>query len=238
MSLGKRLRALFDSPREQDPHEVLDASYDKQSALLQQTRRGAADVATSRMRLELQLRQLEGRADALHEQATGLVRAGQDEQARVLLVQRAGLVEQVDELALQERALREQEAALQTGVQRLEAKVEAFRSQKESLSAGYTAAQARSRIGAAMAGVDEELGDVGLAVQRVRDRTEAMQAQAGALEELAEINAPALSPGDAALRQLEQMQGASAVDDELARLKTALPPAASPAPIIDPQATT
>lgn len=228
VSLGKRLRSLFDGGREQDPHEVLDASYDKQLALLQQTRRGAADVATSRMRLELQLRQLEGRADALHDEATELVRAGQDERARVLLVQRAALTEQIDELAPQERSLREQEGALQVGVQRLEAKVEAFRSQKESLAAGFTAAEARNRIGQAMAGVDEELGDVGMAVQRARDRTEAMQARAGAMEELAEINQPNLSPGDAALRQLERLQGATAVDDELARLKTALPPASPP----------
>ena len=90
-------------------------------------------------------------------------------------------------------------------VQRLEAKVESFRSQKESLAAGYTAAEAQSRIGTAMAGVDEELGDVGFAVQRARDRTEAMQARAGALEELAEISSPSLSLGDAAQRTLEQL---------------------------------
>lgn len=224
MSLGRRLSALFRGRDESDdPHEVLDASYDRQLALLQQTRRGAADVATSRKRLELQLRQLEHRADALHEEATTLVAAGQDERARELLVRRAGLVAQIDELAPQERQLRQQEEQLQVSVQRLEAKVESFRSQKESLAAGYTAAEAQSRIGTAMAGVDEELGDVGFAVQRAKDRTEAMQARAGALEELAEISSPSLSPGDAAQRTLEQLAGGSAVDDELARMKGATP---------------
>lgn len=221
MSLVSRLSALF-SRRSSDPLEVLDTSYDRQAELLLQTRRGAADVATSRKRLELQLRQLEGRADELHASATAAVQAGQDDRARELLTQRAALVAQVDELGPQEDQLRRQEEQLQVSVQRLEAKVEAFRSQKEALEAGYTAAEAQERIGQALAGVDEELGDVGLAVQRARDRTEAMQARAGALEELAEIGRPALSPGDAAQRTLEQLSGAGGVEDELARLKRVL----------------
>lgn len=218
MSLVSRLSALF-SRRSSDPLEVLDTSYDRQAELLLQTRRGAADVATSRKRLELQLRQLEGRADELHASATAAVQAGQDDRARELLTQRAALVAQVDELGPQEEQLRRQEEQLQVSVQRLAAKVEAFRSQKEALEAGYTAAEAQERIGQALAGVDEELGDVGLAVQRARDRTEAMQARAGALEELAEIGGPALSPGDAAQRTMEQLSGAGGVEDELARIK-------------------
>ena len=221
MSLVSRLSALF-SRRSSDPLEVLDTSYDRQAELLLQTRRGAADVATSRKRLELQLRQLEGRADELHASATAAVQAGQDDRARELLTQRAALVAQVDELGPREEQLRRQEEQLQVSVQRLAAKVEAFRSQKEALEAGYTAAEAQERIGQALAGVDEELGDVGLAVQRARDRTEAMQARAGALEELAEIGGPALSPGDAAQRTLEQLSGAGGVEDELARLKRVL----------------
>ena len=58
MSLGKRLSALFTGAGDDDPQRELEVSYDRQVALLQQTRRGAADVATSRKRLELQLRQL------------------------------------------------------------------------------------------------------------------------------------------------------------------------------------
>lgn len=232
MSLGSRLSALFRGPAD-DPLEVLEASYDRQAALLQQTRRGAADVATSRKRLELQLRQLEARGDELHASATAAVQAGQDDRARELLTQRAALVVQVDELRPQEEQLRQQQEQLQVSVQRLEAKVEAFRSQKDALAAGHTAAEAQERIGAALAGVDEELGDVGLAVQRVRDRTEAMQARAGALTELAEIGRPELSPGDAAQRTLEELSGAGGVEDELARLKGARPlpsplPAAAP----------
>lgn len=221
MSLGKRLAALF--AREPDPQEQLEASFARQQELLQSTRRGAADVATARRRLELQVRQLQEQADALHAQATEAVRAGDDDTARTLLTRRAALVEQADELAPQERQLAQQQAQLEDAVARLSAKVEAFRGQKDALAAGLTAAQASERVTQAVAGLDEELGDVGFAVARARERTEAAQARAGALEELAGVHADAtLSPGDAAQRTLARLAG-SGVEDELAALKGATP---------------
>ena len=45
--------------RAEDPRETLDYSYEKQLDLLQKVRRGVADVATSRKRLELQIGQLD-----------------------------------------------------------------------------------------------------------------------------------------------------------------------------------
>ncbi|MBC7372636.1 MAG: PspA/IM30 family protein [Frankiales bacterium] len=220
MSLGRRLSALFKGDGEQDPQRELEVSYDRQVALLQQTRRGAADVATSRRRLELQLRQLEARADALHAEAVTAVGAGDDDRARVLLTQHAGLLAQIDELGPQEAQLRASQEQLDLSVQRLGVKVEAFRSQKDVLSAGYTAAEAQARTTTALAGVDEELGDAGFALQRARDRTEAMQAKAQALDELTAISTE--SPGDAALRRLQELSGGG-VDAELARLKDTHP---------------
>ena len=64
MSLMRRLAMLFRAKankaldRAEDPREVLDYSYERQLELLQQVRRGVADVATSRKRVELQLDQL------------------------------------------------------------------------------------------------------------------------------------------------------------------------------------
>ena len=43
--------------RAEDPRETLDYSYEKQLELLQKVRRGVADVATSKKRLELQVGQ-------------------------------------------------------------------------------------------------------------------------------------------------------------------------------------
>ena len=60
--------------------------------------------------------------------------------------------------------------------QRLQAKVEAFRTQKKTIKATYTAAEAQTRIGEAVSGISEEMGDVGMAVQRAQDKTAQMQA--------------------------------------------------------------
>ena len=62
--------------------------------------------------------------------------------------------------------------------------MDAFRTKKETIKATYTAAQAQTRINEAFSGISEEMGDVGLAIQRAEDKTEQMQARAGAIDEL------------------------------------------------------
>src|ERR1051325_1083494 len=49
----------------EDPRETLDYSYEKQLEMVQKVRRGLADVATSRKRLELPTTQLKASADKL-----------------------------------------------------------------------------------------------------------------------------------------------------------------------------
>ena len=74
MSVMKRIRMIFRAKankaldRAEDPRETLDYSYQKQLELLQKVRRGVADVATSRKRLELQLHQLQQQSDKLEDQ--------------------------------------------------------------------------------------------------------------------------------------------------------------------------
>ena len=75
MSLMKRIRLIFSAKankaldRAEDPRETLDYSYQKQLELLQKVRKGVADVATSRKRIELQMNQLQQQADKLTSQA-------------------------------------------------------------------------------------------------------------------------------------------------------------------------
>ena len=62
--------------------------------------------------------------------------------------------------------------------------MQAFRTRKETIKATYTAAEAQTRINEAFSGISEEIGDVGLAIQRAEDKTAQMQARAGAIDEL------------------------------------------------------
>src|SRR5690348_9934582 len=94
--------------------------------------------------------------------------------------------------------------------------------QKETIKATYTAAEAQSRIGEAISGISEEMGDVGMAVQRAQDKTAQMQARAGAIDELMASGAledVTGTPRDDIQAELDRMRTGPDVDLELERLK-------------------
>ena len=81
--------------------------------------------------------------------------------------------------SLQLAQLQQQEEKLTVAAQQLQSKVESFRTRKETIKATYSAAEATTKINEAFAGISDELGDVGMAVQRAEDKTAEMQARAG-----------------------------------------------------------
>ena len=76
MGMIFRAKANKALDRAEDPRETLDYSYQKQLELLQKVRRGVADVATSRKRLELQLNQLQQQSAKLRGPGPQGARAG------------------------------------------------------------------------------------------------------------------------------------------------------------------
>ena len=220
----------------EDPRETLDYSYERQLELLTKVRRGVADVATSRKRLELQGTQLKASADKLETQARQAVAAGREDLAREALSRRAGITAQLEGLAAQHAQLNAEEQKLVTAQQRLQAKVEAFRTRKETIKATYTAAEAQAKIGEAVSGISEEMGDVGLAVQRAEDKTAQMQARAGAIDELLASGAledATAVPGGDIQAELDRVSATSGVELELARIKGELGAGAAAAPAIE-----
>ncbi len=237
MSIMKRMGLIFRSKantaldRAEDPRQTLDYSYQKQLELLQKVRRGVADVATSRKRVELQMNQLQQQGDKLHGQAQKALGAGREDLAREALTRRSGLEQQLSDLQAQHASLQGEEEKLTLASQRLQAKVESFRTRKETIKATYTAAEAQTRINEAFSGISEEMGDVGLAVQRAEDKTATMQARAGAIDEL--IASGALEdasgqPNDDIARELNALTAGSDVDSELAAMKAQLGAGSAP----------
>ncbi|WP_052862884.1 PspA/IM30 family protein [Streptomyces niger] len=238
-SIAHRIAALFRIKahkaldRAEDPREVLDYSYGQQQELLRRVQRGVADVATSRKRVELQATRLEQSAGRLQDQAQQALAVGREDLAREALTRRAAVASQVTDLQGQQESLQAQEEKLTLAAQRLQTKVEAFRTQKETIKATYTAAEAQTRITEAVTGIGEEMGDVGMAVERARDRTEQLQARAGALDELIASGAledATLPAGrDDIQAQLDAATAGRDVELELARMKERLPSAPAPA---------
>jgi phage shock protein A len=236
MSLMKRISLIFRSKankaldRAEDPRETLDYSYQRQQDLLVKVRRGVADVATSRKRVELQVNQLEQQQAKLQGQAEKAIGVGREDLAREALTRKSGLTQQITDLKAQHSQLQGEEEKLTLAQQRLQAKVEAFRTRKETIKATYTAAEAQTKINEAMSGIGEEMGDVGLAIQRAEDKTSQMQARAGAIDELLASGAledvSQIGGSDDISRELDAMGSESDVEAELARLKAGSQPQA------------
>ncbi|RAG86870.1 PspA/IM30 family protein [Streptacidiphilus pinicola] len=236
-----RIKANKALDRAEDPREMLDYAYQRQLDLLQQVRRGLADVATSRKRIELQRTQLGRSAETLQGQAQQALTAGREDLAREALGRRTAVLAQDQELQAQLVTLQEEEQKLTSASKQLEAKVEDFRTRKETVKASYTAAEAQTRVGEAAAGISGEMGDIGTAIQRAQDRTEQLQARAGALDELMASGAleDATSPvaHDDLRDELDALTAGDGVETQLAAMKAELaagrttPPASlEPAP--------
>ncbi len=162
--------------------------------------------------------------EKLDGQARDALKAGREDLAREALARKAAIEGQLEGLMQQGQQLEAQQQKLIEGQKTLQTKVESFRTQKEVIKAQYSAAEAQVRIGEAATGIGEEMADVGLAIQRAKDKTEQMQARAGAIEELTESGAldDFTAQGDDIDRQLAALSQGSQVDDELAKMKAEL----------------
>lgn len=222
MSLIFRSKADQALDRAEDPRQTLDYSYQKQLELLQKVRRGVADVATSRKRIELQANQIQGEMDKLTLSAQRALEANREDLAREALTRKSALASQLTDLQTQHAQLQGEEEKLVRASTRLQAKVDAFRTKKETIKATYSAAEAQTRINEAFSGISEEMGDVGMAIQRAEDKTMQMQARAGAVDELLASGAlddPTGSYKDDITRELDAMASDGAVENELAAMK-------------------
>ena len=207
--------------RAENPNETLDYSYEQQLQQLQNVKRGIADVTTAKKRLELQYTSMQQQVDKLDGQARQALQANREDLAREALTRKAAVQSQLQDIMTQGQQLEAQQQKLVEGERALQAKVEQFRTQKEVIKAQYSAAEAQVRIGEAASGIGEQMADVGLAIQRAKDKTEQMQARANAIDELTTSGAleDYTSSGDDIDRQLAAISQGSQVDDELAKMK-------------------
>src|SRR5918996_5837739 len=150
-----KLSKLLD--RAEDPAVTLDYSYEKQLELLQNVKRGIAEVVTSKKRLQLQSTQLEQSLVKLEQQAGQALGAGREDLARAALERKSAVQSQLQGLDQQGAQLEAQQEKLISSEKQLSAKIEAFRSQKEVIKAQYSAAEAQVRIGEAATGIGEQM---------------------------------------------------------------------------------
>jgi phage shock protein A len=207
--------------RMEDPRETLDYSYEKQLEMLQGVKRGVAEVATSKKRLQLQRSKLMQNIDKLAGQARDAIKSDREDLARLALERKGALDIQVQGLDQEIADLEKEQDKLVAAEKRLSTKVEIFRTKKESIKAQYSAAEAQVKINESVSGISEEMADVGLAVERAENKTEDMKARASALDELIETGTldDITSSGDDIDRELAKISAGSNVEMELAKLR-------------------
>jgi len=210
--------------RAEDPGETLDYGYQKQLELLQNVKKGIADVVTSKKRLQMQTEKLQQQVVKLDTQARQALAQGREDLARMALERKQVAQTELQTLDAQIAQLEQQQEQLTDNEQKMRAKIEAFRTKKEVIKAQYSAAEAQVRISEAANGVGEQMADLGLAIQRAQDKTENMKARADAVGELEKAGTfddiTQLGDGQDDLdRQLSQLTSGAAVDDELAKMK-------------------
>jgi phage shock protein A len=213
--------------RAEDPSETLDYSYQKQIELLQNVKKGIADVVTSKKRLQLQEENLRKQVVKLDTQARQALASGHEDLARTALERKNVVQTELQSLDSQITQLEQQQEQMTASEQKLRTKLEQFRSKKEVIKAQYSAAEAQVRISEAATGVGEEMADVGLAMQRALDKTEQMKARADAVQELESAGTfedlTALGPGEDDIdRQLRELSSSSDVDNELEKMRAEL----------------
>src|SRR3989442_3839253 len=84
--------------RAENPTETLDYSYEKQLELLQNVKRGVADVVTAKKRLQLQTGQLEQSVVKLETQARQALGANREDLARQALERKSAVQSQLQGL--------------------------------------------------------------------------------------------------------------------------------------------
>ena len=99
--------------RAENPQETLDYSYEQQLQLLQNVKRGVADVVTAKKRLELQAGKLETSVPKLESQARDALAHGREDLARMALERKTAAQAQLQDLDRQVSELESQQGKLE-----------------------------------------------------------------------------------------------------------------------------
>ena len=171
--LKAKISKLLD--RTEDPAETLDYGYNKQLELLQNVKKGIADVVTAKKRIQMQSSKLEQQVVKLDTQARQALSQGQEDLARMVLERKTLAQTELQGLDTQITKLQGQQEQLTANEQKLRQKIEQFRTKKEVIKAQYSAAEAqvKDRRGRPRCGRGDGRPRPGHPARRGQDRADA-----------------------------------------------------------------
>ncbi len=229
MSIFSRFRAAVEARanRVVDHFEDPKASLDYSLARLEESRgmitRSLVEVSAARTRLQYQYNQVASDIKKYAAQSMEAVRIDRDDLARIALERKQAAELRQSSLDANIASLGQQEDTLKQSQINLEHRIALFRSKKEELKAIYDSSRVQLQVREAIAGISEDLADVGSTVQRIEIRIQEMQSRSDAIDGLVAqgVLTDPLEPGvDEVDRELGRIGRQHAIEDELARLKS------------------
>ena len=210
----------------ENPHEMLNYSFEKQNELIIKLRQDIAQVVTSKKRLEMQKAKLLANVNTLEDQAKRSLISNREDLTKLALERKNALMIQVKDLESQISGIEKDQAKLEDAERRLSTKIQEFKTRKEIIKAEYSSAEAQVKIKENITGLSEEFSDVGNILNRVEEKTENMKAKAQALDEmidsgtLTDFASSYPSSKDSDIEsELNKVSSSQAVEEELKKMK-------------------
>jgi len=204
----------------EDPRDAFLDPRERQQNLLARVQEALAQNRALCQHLENRISQVRTQLPNLERTAQQALAAGREDTARQALRQRQLTLNELKNLEGCAKEVALEEGRIGLIEQHLSAQIETLNVRQEVVNARYTAAESQMMAQEAISDINNDLSYLGLALEKVEQNTEQMQARTTALNELVDIGIveSASSPSEVA-KQLLEVEVTKAVEAELARLK-------------------
>jgi phage shock protein A len=201
----------------EDPEKMIEQAVGDMQQDLVKVRQAYAEVTASTKRMESQKNAADADAKKWYERAQLALSKGDESLAKEALQRRQQLMDKIQTLDSQLEAQQNSVQSLYSTMRELESKMTEARAKKEQLVARARTAKTQTEVSDMLSGIG---GSSMAAFDRMADKVEKLEAEADVAKELA------LPAADASMEdKFAMLEGSTAVDDELARMKMALGPA-------------
>jgi phage shock protein A len=222
---------LIGVEKAEDPEVILAEAQDSMRRELEKAKENAVQAIAARNQLRNVLQDQQNQAAELEAKARAALRAGQEDLARQLLMEKATYDQNIEGLNAQLQQAEQAANAVKESIKTMEARVRQRTAQRLALVAGWKQAKIQEQLNKALSGISLEGHDQ--AFTRAEDRIRELQAKADARIELAQgglqqkvaslENVVASEKADAQLAELKAEMGmlpATQEEDTFARLQS------------------
>lgn len=204
----------------EDPEKILDQAVDDMQKDLVKIRQSYAEISATTKRMENQKKQADANAGEWYRRAQLALEKGDEELAREALSRRQTQTEIADGLGKQIATQTASVDKLYISMQALEAKITDAKRNKDAMIARARTAKTSMQVNDMLSDMTGKSSGSMDAFERMRDKVEAMEAEAEVAGELA-----ATSSGTSVSLEdkFKALEGNSVIDDELENLRKQLP---------------